>query len=146
MRPSSYECMREVAKHERSVRVTLASWALSKLSKWIHNLMVAQFYNIIETVISTIKLWPCKNKSCLWKTWFFFTESAVISIFLILKGISLLSLYTIAATFQLILSSAGSCRPSEGPPRPHANFFRYIQLNTYRSSVGSGSLLCWVID
>ena len=37
-----------------------------------------------------------------------------------------------SAVFQLILSSGeggggeGSCRPSEGSPRPCANFFRYI--------------------
>ena len=40
----------------------------------------------------------------------------------------------------------GSWRPSEGSPRPHANFFCYIELNTYMSSVGSGSILCRVID
>ena len=39
------------------------------------------------------------------------------------------------SAFQLILSSRGSCRPSEGSPRPHANFFCYIQLNTY--------VICW---
>ena len=33
--------------------------------------------------------------------------------------------------FQFILS----CRPSEGSPRPHANFFRHILLNTYA--------ICW---
>ena len=33
--------------------------------------------------------------------------------------------------FQFILS----CRPSEGSPRPHANFFHHILLNTYA--------ICW---
>ena len=28
-----------------------------------------------------------------------------------------------SSVFQLILSSRGSCKPSEGSPRPHANFF-----------------------
>ena len=28
-----------------------------------------------------------------------------------------------SSVFQLILSSGGSCKPSEGSPRSHANFF-----------------------
>ena len=30
--------------------------------------------------------------------------------------------------FQLIISRGGSCRPSEGSPRPHANFFAIFNL------------------
>ena len=50
--------------------------------------------------------------------------------------------------FQLILSSRGSCRPSEGSPRPHAIFFCYTRLNKmiYISSVGAVSLHCQVTD
>ena len=44
--------------------------------------------------------------------------------------------------FQLILSSEGS----EGSPRPPANFFVIFSLILIMSSVGSGSLLCRVID
>ena len=31
-----------------------------------------------------------------------------------------------SSVFQLILSSGGSCKPSEGSPRSHANFFFVI--------------------
>ena len=58
----------------------------------------------------------------------------------IIQGIAV-HLHNNQSAFQLILSSGGSCRPSEGSPRPRANSFRYIQLNTYMSPVGSGSLL-----
>ena len=32
------------------------------------------------------------------------------------------------SVFQLVLSSEGSCRPSEGSPRPQANFFLIIYM------------------
>ena len=48
------------------------------------------------------------------------------------------TLFNCRETFKLILSSGGAHRPSEGSPRPWANF-GYIQLNIYISSVGSGN-------
>lgn len=57
-----------------------------------------------------------------------------------------LPLFLSLTALQLILLSRGSCRPSKGSRRPCANVFRYIELNTYMSSIGSASCLCQVID
>ena len=47
------------------------------------------------------------------------------SVVCIMDGLVQLGKMVLSA-FQLILSSGGSCRPSDGSPRPHANFLHYI--------------------
>ena len=47
------------------------------------------------------------------------------SVVCIMDGPVLLGKMVLSA-FQLTLSSRGSCRPSDGSPRPRANFLHYI--------------------
>ena len=47
------------------------------------------------------------------------------SVVCIMDGLVQLGKMVLSA-FQLILSSGGSCRPSDGSPRPHANFLLFF--------------------
>ena len=50
----------------------------------------------------------------------------IVIIIIIIKFIIIIIIIIIGAVFQLIIILSGvSCRPSEGSPRPHANFSRY---------------------